>query len=498
MRNLIVINLGDGRCLSSAVGGKSAFSWVCEYARRLENAAEGIALIGRKDSPGQDGFRQARLAADTSRELVAALGELAAGCDNIIYVFGDSPFLDANLCLKMLDNHAKYYAHYTFADGYPAGLAPEIIAVRALPALAALCADTGEAVNRETLFTLIQKDINAFDLETELSPKDLRVLRASLTVDTERNRLLCERLAGRLGAEAPASEKIVSLLEEDPAIMRTLPAYACVQITDGCPQACMSCPYPIFGGDVSAKKGFMRTDDFCLITEKIAGFCGDAVIGVSLWGEPSLHPDFPGIARAVAAHPGLSLLVETSGIGWKDETLRAAAEALGSRLTWIVSLDAADAATYARLRGKGWEEASARANMLLAEFPGSSYVQSLRMADNEETLETFYRGWKEKTNNLIIQKYDWFCGFLPQRKVTDLSPLTRFPCRHLQRDISVLMDGRVPLCREDLKADEVLGNILTDSLEAIWEKGAARYQEHIAHTYTPLCGKCDEYYTYNF
>ncbi|MCL1818994.1 MAG: spiro-SPASM protein [Spirochaetaceae bacterium] len=498
MRNLIVINLRDGLCLSSAVGGKPAFSWVQEYARRLEGAAQDIALIGRKDFPAEGGFRQASLAADTTRELIAALTQLAAGYDNIIYVFGDSPFLDAILSLKMLENHTKYYAHYTFADGYPAGLAPEIIAVRTLSALAALCADTDEAVNRETLFTLIQKDINAFDLETELSPKDLRILRASLTVDTERNRLLCERLAERLAAEAPAGEKIVCLLEEDPAVLRTLPAYVCVQIAEGCTQTCMSCPYPLFGGDVTAKKGFMRVEDFGLIAKKIADFCGDAVIGVSLWGEPSLHPDFPGIARAVAKHPGLGLLVETSGLGWKDETLRAAAEALGSRLTWIVSLDAADAATYARLRGGGWEEASARAGMLLAEFPGSVYVQALRMADNEETLETFYRTWKEKTNHLIIQKYDWFCGFLPQRKVTDLSPLTRFPCRHLQRDLSVLMDGRVPLCREDVKANEVLGNILTDSIETIWERGAARYQEHIAHNYASLCGNCDEYYTYNF
>jgi spiro-SPASM protein len=242
----------------------------------------------------------------------------------------------------------------------------------------------------------------------------------------------------------------------------------------------------------------MAPEDFGLIAEKTADFCGDAVIGVSLWGEPSSHPDFPRLARCVAERPGLSLLVETSGIGWKDEVIRESAAILGPRLTWIVSLDAVNAQQYAQLRGSGWEEALARANMLLDEFPDTAYVQALRMADNEETMETFYRTWKEKTSRLIIQKYDWFCDFLPQRKVTDLSPLDRFPCRHLQRDLSVLIDGSVPLCREDLRKTTLLGNLLTDDMKSLWEKGGVSYGEHLDKKYTSICGKCDEYYTYNF
>jgi spiro-SPASM protein len=222
------------------------------------------------------------------------------------------------------------------------------------------------------------------------------------------------------------------------------------------------------------------------------------VIGVSLWGEPSFHPEFTRLARSIADKPGLSLLVETSGIGWTDQVVRECAAALGPRLTWIVSLDAIDAGQYAKLKGAGWEEALSRVNMLLSEFPGSVYIQALRMADNEETLERFYRAWKEKTSHLIIQKYDWFCGFLPQRKVTDLSPLDRFPCRHLQRDLYVLLDGSVPLCRDDLRKTVCLGNLLTDDMDAIWKKGGGLYRGHLSKNYTGICGNCDEYYTYNF
>ena len=54
---------------------------------------------------------------------------------------------------------------------------------------------------------------------------------------------------------------------------------------------------------------------------------------------------------------------------------------------------------------------------------------------------------------------------LPARKVSDLSPLTRRPCWHLKRDLSVLMDGAVPLCKECVRGEIVLGNAF-DSADA--------------------------------
>jgi spiro-SPASM protein len=495
MPNRVVINIMDGGFLPRSLAGRPVVEWVLDYAASLVPKKD-IAFIGVCGG-GIPGFPYTRLESAGAACLVAALRELSQGYENLIYVFGDSPFLDAALSRRMLENHAKYYAHYTFADGYPEGLAPEIIAARTLPALAALCQDAPPPLNRETLFTLIQKDINAFDLETELSPKDLRLLRSSLTCAARRDHLLCERVAENLPrGEAPESGAVSSLLEDKPEILRTLPAFVGVQITQGCPQSCMSCPYPLFG-DITGNRS-MAPGDFDLIARKTADFCGDAVIGVSLWGEPSFHREFTRLARSVAERPALSLLVETSGIGWKDEVVRECAAMLGPRLTWIISLDAAGPQQYAALRGAGWEEARSRAEMLLAEFPDTTYVQALRMGENEETMENFYRAWKEKTPRLIIQKYDWFCGFLPQRKVTDLSPLDRFPCRHLRRDLCVLLDGSVPLCREDLQKSILLGNVLTDDLQSIWEKGGGFYRSHLGATYTGICGNCDEYYTWNF
>jgi spiro-SPASM protein len=186
------------------------------------------------------------------------------------------------------------------------------------------------------------------------------------------------------------------------------------------------------------------------------------------------------------------------------------------RLSWIVSLDTADPARYREIRGSGFAEANDFAKKLLTLFPRDAYVQAVRTAGAEDDIEKFYRSWKEITpniSNIIIQKYDDFCGFLPRKQASDLSPVQRQPCWHLMRDMPVLIDGSVPLCREQIANSAVnggainggitIGNAFTEPLDAIWERGQKFYTEHAGQMpggkkYDPLCAGCDEYYTYNF
>jgi hypothetical protein len=71
----------------------------------------------------------------------------------------------------------------------------------------------------------------------------------------------------------------------------------------------------------------------------------------------------------------------------------------------------------------------------------------------------------------------------------------------------VLLDGTVPACRAasllppgggTVSADTVLGNVFTDGLDTIWQRGEALYMRHCAGVYDGPCSKCDEYYTFNF
>ena len=420
-------------------------------------------------------------------EMVAAAREAR----DVFYFWGDCPFLDAEISQRMHANHRRYWADYTFADGYPAGLTPEILTRETAERLRGMA---GEGTpDRETIFSLIRKDINAFDIETEISPVDQRLLRVCLSADTERNFLLLQRIAEKGGKDAAS---ICRVLADHPRLLRTLPAFFPVQIVEQCPQACTYCPYPLVGGDILQKSGVMPVESFAALVGKIAAFCGDAVIDVSLWGEPALHPRIAEIAAAALARPGVDLVIETSGIGWKPGVLEAICGS--GQPTWIVSLDAAAEETYSRLRGQGYAEANRTAEELLRIAPGRTWVQAVRMKENEEDLDVFYRKWKARTENVIVQKYDSFAGFLPERTVADLSPLKRFPCWHLKRDMAVLIDGTVPLCREDLRVTTPLGNALREDLGVIWERAAAVYGAHVDAAYPALCARCDEYYTYNY
>jgi spiro-SPASM protein len=242
----------------------------------------------------------------------------------------------------------------------------------------------------------------------------------------------------------------------------------------------------------------MPLESFAGLVRKIAAFAGDAVVDISLWGEPSLHPRIFEIITAALEEPGIDLVIETSGIGWEPGIFARIKSALRKQPRWIVSLDASNETAYRRLRGEGFAAASKTAEQLLDMFPDRTWVQAVRMKENEEDLETFFRTWKARTENVIIQKYDAFSGVLPDRKVADLSPLKRFTCWHLKRDMAILIDGTVPLCKEDLRTGVKLGNALEDDLSAVWESARGIHRAHLSGEYPGICSACDEYYTYNF
>jgi spiro-SPASM protein len=496
MKNAAVINGIDLRppALRPLVDGRTSFQRALDFARALPDIGEAVVLLSEpRELP--EGFRAIVRTSWTVADLLGLMESAAGAPGDVFYFHADCPFLDAGLARAMHVNHRRYWADYTFADGYPLGLTPEILTRETVARLRGMAGDGADPPHRDTLFTLIKKDINSFDIETEISPTDMRLLRLSLSADTERNFLLLSRVAAGGGRDA---QSVCALLNERREMHRTLPAFFPVQIVERCPQACTYCPYPVAAGNVTEKTGFMRVEDFTRLVRKIAGFCGDAVIDVSLWGEPALHPQAPEIIAAALDEPGIELVIETSGVGWQPGVISRVKAASARQPQWIVSLDASTEEMYRRLRGQGFTEARRTVEDLLELFPSRTWIQAVRMKENEEDLEAFYKSWKARTENVIIQKYDAFTGMLPDRRVADLSPLRRFPCWHVKRDMAVLLDGTVPLCREDVHGTVRLGNAHEEALERIWTRGEEAHRAHLSGVYPGMCAGCDEYYTYNF
>jgi len=511
--------------------GKNSLEMTIERSRQFPSVGKTVLLAAAESSfPVYEGIEIDKRASWTVKNLLEALAAHSEGFDLTYFAWADCPFLDPELAKRLAERHLRYAAEYSYADGWPYGIAPELLSPGTAAILAKILGDNDNGpVERDSLFSVLQKDINAFDIETEISPVDLRCHRLKLCADSKRNLLLLRRFAQE-GRGVPDTAVIERIIAEKPEILRTLPAFYPVQVYGGCPQTCAFCPWPKAGGGaITERRDYMEAGRFDSLLEKIAAFSGDAVIDLSLWGELSLHPQKMELIEMVLRRPELDLIIETSGIGWKDDEIdkcAALAKTAGGRaspsgknkfrLSWIISLDTADSARYKEIRGSGFAEANDLAKKLLTLFPGDAYVQAVRTAGAEDDIEKFYRSWKEitpNTSNIIIQKYDDFCGFLPRKQASDLSPVQRQPCWHLMRDMPVLIDGTVPLCREQIAGINGtainLGNVFTEpgaganALEVIWEKGRRFYTEQAGQLpggkkYDSLCAGCDEYYTYNF
>ena len=441
--------------------------------------------------------------------LIDTIAELAKNGQTITEILirhADEPFLDPLFATRMIAEHRRYVAEYTFADGYPGGLAPEILAPSVLPRLRALSRD--ESAGRDALFTIIQRDINAFDIETLLAEDDMRLLRIELNCSSRRNWLLCKRVAeaatpATTSPSSPASppttsvptiDTIVSTIRADLGLLRTLPAYVMVDVVEGTPQDVAYSPYRLFGPAGKGKQREMAAERFASIIAEVEHFSPGSVYSIGAWGEPGLHSAVLELVEAAADVP---LVIETSGVGWDPAVLERIL-ARDQDLTWIVHLDAIEEGTYRRVRGDGFTEAMRFTERLFSAAPAKAYVQTVRYTDLESHTEAFYRFWHERTENIIVQKYDPVCGVLEDKRVTDVSPVHRFPCWHLKRDLMVMVDGTVPRCREDIYRKHAVGNIFSDGIEAVWDALDPVHRAHARGEYPAICVQCDEYYTFNF
>ncbi len=490
---------------------KSARERSMEWAAALEfeGAQKEVAVLEGK------GWTSGRLI----NEISAAAKNAAA--DFVVYADASAAFLDLPLSKKLIQDHVEYKAEYTFADGYPAGFAPEIIDSGAAAIMASLCqsasaAEAQKPVCAQSVFNIIKGDVNSFEIETEIASVDYRLLRLDFLCASRQSALAAQALAEKLAAagkqglleldgQSLGDKNVLEICKEAAAeiqVLKTVPAFYNVQIEGRAAGKFRFSP-------CEPKDERMPFEKFEALVKKISDFSGAATIGLSLFGEAALHPDFDKFVLC-ALQAGHKIFVEVDGgslpefiKGGAFERLNASALLDGearSKIYFAVCLDAQSQETFSLFHQGSLQAALAAVQSLSAAFP-QTYPQLVRVAENEGDLEAFYRFWSDKNSpsggKIIVQKYDHFCGRLPQKKPADLSPLERTPCWHLRRDFDVLLDGSVPLCRDRFDS-EILGNAFSDSLSEIWQKKNSLLGEHVQNKFNALCGNCDEWYTFNF
>lgn len=439
--------------------------------------------------------------------------------ENIVFSYADCPLINENLTERLLSAHIEYKAEYTFADGYAYGFSPEVINKGTLNILKELASTVqnelgNKKMDREALFNLIKTDINAFEIETVLADTDWRLYRFAFHCGKNENFIACKELLNNKNTDDV--EELSALAASLPEIIKTVPGFYNIQINDGINCDSVYTPYvkayeeknKLSPATAASRMSF---ENFSLLVDKIAGFSKEAVVGLSLWGEPINHPEFIKFVEKVLSYKGLSVYVETDGYNVTPEL----ASALGNlndiaeertngwqKIMIAVTMDAFSAKKYEDLHGtNGLDKARAAVEILEQSLPGAVYPMFTRINQNEDELEQFFRFWNDKNSpskgECIIQKYDNFAQLLPDWKPADLSPLGRNVCWHLRRDMTIYSNGDVPLCRTCLYKSTV-GNVFEQSLEEIWNKSEEMIKDHMNQNYNEMCGKCDEWYTFNF
>ena len=508
MKTIVIFYSEDSKYASEkAFNGKSAVEITSEWASSLDLPSFTVK----------------------SATLTDLLSDMKKLCDenqaeNVLFSYNDMPYLNKSLAQKILDSHIEYKAEYTFADGYPYGFAPEAVNAGTIGILAELSKTSqknlGDApVSREAIYNLIKTDINSFDVETVIADSDWRLLRLAFHCGKKDNFMQCKALFDQYGDSDTASadvEKLSELASKNPACLKTVPGFYNIQISDKVNFESAYLPKHDYSQNT------MPYEKCAALIDQIASFSEKAVISLSAFGEPLFHPDFLKIVEKILSYDGLSVFFETDGLAVSQGFVQKLAEIEKSaaprtngwqKIMIAIVLDAASQPTYQKIHknspAQAFQTAVNSVTLLQNALPGAVYPQFVRMNENEDELETFYRYWNEKTNpsggNLIIQKYDDFAGLLPPCKPADLSPLERDPCWHLRRDLTILYNGDVPSCRTFWN-ENIIGNAFNQNLEEIWHKNDQLLENHINKNYCcngnsvncKKCEKCDEWYTFNF
>lgn len=518
--------------------GQSAFEKVLIWASDIDDRAATVVLTvpsmekSVKEGISSVGFSGVKTISNENWTIDVLLEKLAvetstSGADVAVFAFADCPFLSKELTENLFESHVKYISEYTFQDGYPFGFAPEVIDKGTLNILSSMCknqiaqgkiASKELSVTHDSIFNVMKADINSFDLEAVMSEKDYRLLRLDFSCDKKENFIASKKLYEKaLDTKTLFTPKALSdLAEKAVEVQKTVPAFYSLQLTE------KNASWPIYSPLTKEKNGVpqktMSLETFNALVNDIAKFSENAFVGLGGWGEPLLIENLSAYVATVLSYPGLSVLIETDGLCLTEKQvseIRNVVENVPERksgaekIIWIVGIDAFSGKKYMELRQvevpchniSPFMKAVDSVSVLERNFPGCAYPQFTRMVENEDELEAFFRYWNEKTNpscgKVIIQKYSTFCGLLPARKTADLSPLTRNPCWHLKRDMTILVDGKVPLCRERVFED-IQGNVFEDGIESVWNKITSFAEEHINGSFDQKCENCDEYYTFNF
>jgi hypothetical protein len=265
-----------------------------------------------------------------------------------------------------------------------------------------------------------------------------------------------------------------------------LPEIVQIESTNICNAKCVFCPRD----DMHRRQGIM---DMALF-RKIADECAALGIGhvrLHNYGEPFVDRQLVDKVRYAKARGIREVGMISNGSLITDEVARGMIEAGLDAIN--ISVDASGKEVFERTRvGLQYDRVIANIERLVR-IRGElgrrrpKLILSFVRQDNSLDEQAFIEHWRAIADKIHITDLHNWAGTL--NRESDVT----FPCYRPWLTFTVLWDGRVSLCCADFDGREILGDLRTSSIEAVWNAEPYRRarRAHLESGGPDICRACD-------
>lgn len=402
---------------------------------------------------------------------------------------GIYPLYDSGITGRIASVCDRYSADFAYGENLPPGICPVIYGRELL---------RHELKTEGTLYRQILDDINRYHIEIHYELPDLRMLRLDFSCADRRSLARTARLLDKVDEYADIEPQ----LQKDPALLFSFPSYIQIELTGHTDHPFIYGPYSA----VEAPAARFSQQHLNKVLQFAREGFDDTSLCFSGPGEPLKHPQFADFVRQVRSEKSIaSLVIETDGteLGQYTDLL---AEKQPVPLYLMIQVPSFD--NWQKMRQSQISSADFKKQLLetiyklcsLDEtFKERIYIEIPKITDNENELESMYDTVQQAGVQFLLQKFNSYIGLLPEKRVSDMTPLERSFCWHLRRDLFIRPDGSVAFCKQDVRSAALRGNLDKDELSEIWSRQKSDWQNDYRGDYpqVPDCAACDEYFTFN-
>ncbi|QQE10142.1 SPASM domain-containing protein [Planctomycetota bacterium] len=440
-----------------------------------------------------------------AKPIAEVMGEL--GVDAAFFVRGDWVLFDKQSASEMIKTHMQAPDSFRFCfTQSPPGLSGFVASRTTFEQFEENGASFGKVLgysHQQPMLDPISSDANI-----AISPS-VRDCNRRFVYDTYRSKCLIDQLAEKMeeGLVDASAEEIAEAVyayeaENPEYVYEMLPQQITIELTpnrklDGplTPQHYLS--FEREAMDVESVKQ--------LIDQIAADDADDVVITFAGMGDQLEYDAYGEMIRYADEAGVLGIALETDLLVEDDDQLCGLNDLPLDLL--LVNLNADTAKTYEKVMGtvnyklplsnleKLFNNRIARYKDGDGEWISWIIPEMMKTTLNLDDMETFFARWMTYAGHAIIKPFQTGLGLLPDLSPVPMQPPYRQICKQLGRRLSVLSDGSVLQCDQDIMGELPLGNADEVSLLELWGRQEDVYAKHRACDFScEMCAGCGEWF----